>query len=44
MASLLSNLVNNYSKGVHKSKYKFGNDDKKCKICKIKSKNCDCRL
>ena len=44
MASLLSDLVNNYSKGVHKIKYKFGNDDKKCKICKIKSKNCDCRL
>ena len=29
MASLLSNLVNNYSKGVHKIRYKFGNDDKK---------------
>ena len=33
MASLLSNLVNNLSEGV---------DDKKCEICGIKYKYCDC--
>ena len=30
MASLLSNLVNNLSERVHKSKCKYGHDDKKC--------------
>ena len=33
MASSLSNLVNNLSEGV---------DDKKCEICGIKYKYCDC--
>ena len=30
MASSLSNLVNNLSLGIHRIKYKFGHDDKKC--------------
>ena len=30
MASSLSNLVNNLSERVHKSKCKYGHDDKKC--------------
>ena len=29
MASLLSNLVNNLSEGIHRIKCKFGHDDKK---------------
>ena len=28
--SLLSNLVNNLSEGIHKIKFKFRHDDKKC--------------
>ena len=31
MASSLSNLVNNFSEGIHRIKCKFGHDDKKCK-------------
>ena len=31
MASSLSNLVNNISKGLHRIKCKYGNDDRKCK-------------
>ena len=38
MTSLLSHLVNNFSKGVHRTKCKFGNDDKKCESCGIKYK------
>ena len=30
MASLLSNLTNNLSEGIHRMKYKYGHDDKKC--------------
>ena len=30
MASSLSNLVNNLSEGIHRTKCKFGDDDKKC--------------
>ena len=30
MTSLLSNLANNLSEGVHRIKYKYGDDDKKC--------------
>ena len=44
MASALSNLVNNLSKGFHKIKYKYGHDDKKFEICRIKYKYCDCFL
>ena len=38
MASLLSNLVNNLSEGIHRIKCKYGYDDKKCEICRIKNK------
>ena len=38
MATSLSNLVNNLSEGIHRIKCKFGRDDKKCKICRIKYK------
>ena len=30
MASPLSNLVNNLSEGLHRTKYKLEHDDKKC--------------
>ena len=30
LGSSLSNLVNNFSKGIHRIKCKFGHDDKKC--------------
>ena len=36
MASSLSNLVNNLSKGNHRIKCKFGHKYKKCEICEIK--------
>ena len=39
MASLLSNLVNNLSEGIHR--VKFGHDDKKCNTFGIKYKYCD---
>ena len=42
MASSLSNLANNLSEGIHKVKFKFGHDDKKCETCEIKYKYCDC--
>ena len=41
MASSLSNLVNNFSEGIHRIKCKFGHDDKKCETCGIKYKYCD---
>ena len=44
MASPLSNLVNNLSEEIHKSKCKYGHDDKKCKTCRIKYKCCVCFL
>ena len=44
MASSLSNLVNNLAKGIHKIKCKCGYDNKKCKICGIKYKDCECCL
>ena len=44
MASSLSNLVNNLSKGLHRIKCKFGHDDKNCETCGIKYKYCDCFL
>ena len=44
MASSLSNLVNNRSEGIHKIKGKFGQSGKKCEICGIKYKYCDCFL
>ena len=44
MPSSLSNLVNNPSQGIHRIKCKFGHDDKKCEICRIKYKYIDCFL
>ena len=35
-------LVNNLSKGIHRIKCKYINDDKKCEICGIKYNYCDC--
>ena len=35
MASLLSNLVNNLSEGIHGIKCKCRHGDKKCKTCGI---------
>ena len=42
MAGSLSNLINNSSKGIHKTKRKHRNNDKKCENCGIKYKHCDC--
>ena len=44
IASLLSNLVNNFSERNHKIKCKYRQSDKKCETCRIKYKNCDCFL
>ena len=44
MASSLSNLANNPSEGIHRIKFKYGHDDKKCGTCGIKYKYCDCFL
>ena len=44
MASSLSNLVNNLAEGIHKTKCKYKNDDKKCEKCGIKYKNFECFL
>ena len=35
MASSLSNLVNNFSEGIHKIKYEHGNDDKNVKLVEL---------
>ena len=43
MASSLSNLANNLSKGIHKIKCKCGHNDKKCETWRIKYKYCDCK-
>ena len=40
MASSLSKLVNNLSEGIHKFKYKYGHDDKKCETSGIKYCHC----
>ena len=44
MASLLSNIVNNLSEGIHKTNCKFEHNIKKCEICRIKCKYCGCFL
>ena len=44
MASLLSNLVNNLSEGVHRIKCKYEYDDKKYETCRIKNKRWECFL
>ena len=41
-ASSLSNLVNNFSEGIHRIKCKYGHNDKKCETCETKNKYCDC--
>ena len=40
MGSSLSNLVNNFSGGIHKIKCKFWHNDRKSEICGIKYKCC----
>ena len=40
----LSNLVNYLSEGIHGIKCKFGHNDKKCEMCGIKYKYCNCSL
>ena len=42
--SLLSNLVSSLFEVIHRIKCNFGHDDKKCEICVIKYKYCDCFL
>ena len=42
MASSLSNLVNNFSEGIHKIKCKHRYEDKQCETCGIKYKCCNC--
>ena len=42
MASSLSNLVSNLSKGLHRIKCKLGHDNEKCETCGSKCKYCDC--
>ena len=44
LASSLSNIVDNLAEGIHKTKCKYGHDDKKCETCRIKYKNCLCCL
>ena len=44
MSTYLSNLFNNYSKGMHRIKCRFGHNDKKCEICGIKYKCSNCFL
>ena len=44
MASSLSNLLNNLSEGIHRIKWKYRCDYKKCETCGIKYKYCDCFL
>ena len=42
MAISLSNLVNNLSEGIHKTKCKYGQDNQKSETRGIKHKFCDC--
>ena len=45
MASTLSNLVNSiYFEEIHRTKCKYGHDDKRCETCGTKYKYCDCFL
>ena len=44
MASSLSNLVINLSKGIHEIKCKYPHNDKKCETCGITYELCDCFL
>ena len=44
MASSLSNLVNNLSAGIHRIKYKYGQNHKKCEACETKYNSGTCFL
>ena len=44
MAISFSNLFENLSEEVHKMKFKYAHDDKKCETCRIKYKDCECCL
>ena len=44
MASSLSNLLNNFSKGIQKMKCKYGHGDKKCETCGITYEVYNCFL
>ena len=44
MASSLSNLVNNLAETIRKIRFKYELDEKKCKTCEIKHKDCECYL
>ena len=44
MASLFSNLVDNLAEESHKIKCKHRRDNKKCKPCGSKYKDCECYL
>ena len=44
MVSSLSNLLNTFSEGIHKTERRYGHDYKKCETCGIKYKDYDCFL
>ena len=44
LVSSLSNLVNNLSEGINRTKCKLRHDDEKCKTYTSKYKYCDCFL
>ena len=44
MASSLSNLVDNLTEAIHKIKFKYRHDNKKCEKYRIKYKDCECYL
>ena len=44
MTSSLSNLVDNLAEGIHKIKCKHRHDNRKCEMCGIKYKDCECCL
>ena len=44
MENSLSNLVNNFSGGIHRIKCKLGHDDKKRQTCGITYQVCNCFL
>ena len=41
LASSLLNLVNNFAERIDKIKCKYGDNDKKCKNCRVKYKYCN---
>ena len=44
MTSSLSNLVDNFSEGIHKIKCKYNHDNEKFEECRTKYKHCKCNL